>query len=623
MIVPTDAEVDTLIVNTFDFYLEVFLSAYNDTLVDIIPGAVQAGQVESGFNLFFTTDFSFSSAIPSEAVIETIEAANTTVYLSEFVRPSGPYFALTETLAVVPVLGDENGIICVPIQSDPPITAETGFPTTDAPLTDPPLTDLPSVPGTSVPTDAQTEEISFPMTEPPLLPLETEPPTETELPTEAMTDPPLTGAPTQEETVGSTEVLLTNPPLSVTDAPESIPPVTAVPTEEETVGVTDVLTDAPESTPPATAFPTEEETLGSTEALLTNPPLSVTDAPESIPPVTAVPTEEETLGLTDVLTDAPESIPPVTAVPTEEETVGSTEVLLTDPPATVTDAPESVPPVTAVPTEEETVGSTEVLLTDPPATVTDAPESIPPVTAVPTEEVTVGSTEVLLTDPPATVTDAPESIPPVTAVPTEEETVGSTEVLLTDPPATVTDAPVSIPPVTAVPSEEETVGSTEVPLTDPPGNVTVSPTDVPSSGETVNQTGECPTLVSQNGNMTYFFFFADREPTVEEARLLEDATYRFFTDTFAAAFNDTFVSFSGEETSSEFSFDGLLYRLGFTGLSLFSPCAPSLAEFDAAIAGANYDTMVLDYVRTEAAAIPMSVLVFIDRAEYNGTSKYS
>jgi hypothetical protein len=224
---------------------------------------------------------------------------------------------------------------------------------------------------------------------------------------------------------------------------------------------------------------------------------------------------------------------------------------------------------------------------------------VPPVTAVPTDVGTIGLTEVPLTDPPGTVTDAPESVPPATAVPTDTTTATFTDAPLTDPPGNVTDSPESIPPVTAVPTDVETIG------------------------ETGNQTGECPSLISQNGNMTFSFLFADREPNVDEERQLEDATYRFFNDTFAAAFPDTFVSFSGEETSSEFSFDALQYRLGFTGLSLFSPCAPPLDEFDAAIANADYESLVVNYVQPGAVAGASNVLVFVERAEYAGISEYA
>ncbi|CAB9520037.1 expressed unknown protein [Seminavis robusta] len=109
----------------------------------------------------------------------------------------------------------------------------------------------------------------------------------------------------------------------------------------------------------------------------------------------------------------------------------------------------------------------------------------------------------------------------------------------------------------------------------------------------------------------------------DEELQLAAATFEFFNDTFQEAFPETFVTFAGEPTSSEFLLDAIptQYRLSFTGQSVFFPCAPPLEEFQSVLDNADYVALWNEYVRPDAA-VPGNLLVFVERAEYTGVISY-
>ncbi|CAB9514039.1 CLECT [Seminavis robusta] len=155
---PTDAEVDNLIENTCEFYVELFFDVYPDSLVDtMIPLTVPHGPLDDRqYQISITLDIAFLSVPPSEDVVETIEQADYEVYVTDYVHPSGPYFAQTDGVAVSPTIEGEaaNGTMIpndVELGSLPPMPPnDSSFPPetpimsaeTSDPATDPPLLDV-------------------------------------------------------------------------------------------------------------------------------------------------------------------------------------------------------------------------------------------------------------------------------------------------------------------------------------------------------------------------------------------------------------------------------------------------------------------------------------------------
>ena len=288
--------------------------------------------------------------------------------------------------------------------------------------------------------------------------------------------------------------------------------------------------------------------------------------------------------------------------------------LMTEAPtAATTEAPVETGAPTAAATEAEVVttaptgAATEggVITTAPTASATEAP-------------IVTGSPTVATIDPPLE-TGAPTAGTTDTPIATDSPTVATTE------GPNETEAPETEAPI--VPDETE-VPSTDTPSTDAP-ETNVPSTDAPTTGTTdaVTTPGsdgptECPTVIQQDGNMTYSFFFADREPSEDELAQLTNDTLRFFSDTYSVAFPGTFVSIDGSAVSTEFELNPpAQLHLGLTAQSTFAPCAPPLEQFQDAIDFADYEALWQEYIRPDVAE-GSNIIVFVDNAEYNGTIAY-
>lgn len=106
------------------------------------------------------------------------------------------------------------------------------------------------------------------------------------------------------------------------------------------------------------------------------------------------------------------------------------------------------------------------------------------------------------------------------------------------------------------------------------------------------------------------------------SKIVNDDTLRFFSDTYTAAFPDSFVTLGGSVVSTEFSLDPpIQFALGISAQSTFGPCAPPLEEFQAAIDGADYLALWSTYIRPDPSAGP-NIFVFADSAVYEGEIEY-
>lgn len=247
-VTPTEEEIDTLIANTLNFYSQVYMDAFGNSLAEIDSTGVTTGNPDedSIFRMELQFDLIFDDVATADEVDTVTEGVNQDEYVTDFVQPSGPYFEQTETVGI----GSEanEGVL--------PTAAPTDAPTPS------PTTMEPTVAATMEPTMEPTETAATP--EPTMNPTET---VVTDAPEE--TDPPLvtTGAPTAAEVPEVPEVPETEAPV-VTDAPTAaeVPVVTDAPTEAE---VLEVVTDAPteaavEETGAPTTAPVEGECQGTT-----------------------------------------------------------------------------------------------------------------------------------------------------------------------------------------------------------------------------------------------------------------------------------------------------------------------------------------------------------------------
>ena len=303
-VTPTELEIDTLINNTINFYTEVYMNAFGDTLLSLVPTSVVTQDVSPGvFFLNYEALLVFSSAPPTEEVAAATVDIDEREYIEVYVWPSGPYFGATESIDIVPVATGAQS-------TQDPTQAETEAPTpgaTATPTMAPTLEATTATP-TSSPTEMPTMATAAPTVEDILTvaPTEGEPLVETTEPTSGDV------VETAEPTVG--EVVETAEPTAnlSTEAPTEGEPI-------ETAEPTQGVATAASTTVEPTAGP---ETLPPTEAPTTAEP---TEGQETSPP-TAAPTDAE-VTLSPV---APETIAP-TPCPGRSTRVSGTILLALDP----------------------------------------------------------------------------------------------------------------------------------------------------------------------------------------------------------------------------------------------------------------------------------------------------
>ena len=86
---PDEEQVNSMANNTFDFFLDVFVEAFDDTLEDVRP---EVWLNTTSYWYGYEADLFFTVAPEEDEVVEAIELANYTTYIFDHVIPSGPYF---------------------------------------------------------------------------------------------------------------------------------------------------------------------------------------------------------------------------------------------------------------------------------------------------------------------------------------------------------------------------------------------------------------------------------------------------------------------------------------------------------------------------------------------------
>jgi len=351
-------------------------------------------------------------------------------------------------------------------------------------------------------------------------------------------------------------------------------------------------------------------------------PLAVYTVPGStVAPTAATAPSEETVVPTVATATAATVVPTAATV---APTVADAPLVATAAPTAATVAPTvaTVAPTvaTAAPTSVPTTVAIEAS-TAPPTSppTTQATQNAGPLVTTTTEAPTVA----------ATVATVRPTVPPTSIAP---EVLTETPTIATTTATTLAPTSVTSGDATDVPSVSGS-NETDVPLTNGTDLSLINATDVPimnsstpvpimnSSTAAPSGPDGCNTIIGQNGNMTFGFFFADRGPNDDEEQALASATFDFFSATFQEAFPDSFVNYSGEVNSTNFMIDKPVeFELGFLSQTLFSPCAPPLEDFQQVLDNANYDAVWQEYL--DVGEDPNSVLVFIESASYEGEISY-
>ena len=189
-----------------------------------------------------------------------------------------------------------------------------------------------------------------------------------------------------------------------------------------------------------------------------------------------------------------------------------------------------------------------------------------------------------------------------------------------------TTAPTMALVETAAPTIEETTAPTIEETAAPTIEETTAPTSIEETTAPTSIEDICNTTITMNGTVLVNLFFADREPQTNEDEALANATFEFFNDTFTLVFNESTVDISGELLESDFEFLTSGSEGQWTQASIinatFSPCAPSLMEFEGAVNGADYGLFVSSYLRPDPTEIANNLLTFAENAIYTGTFEY-
>ena len=244
---PTEEEIDTLIANTLNFYSQVYMDAFGNSLIEIESTGVTTGNPDedSIFKMELQFDLIFANVATSDQVDAVTEGVNQDEYVTDFVKPSGPYFEQTESVgigseATVGVLSTATPTAAPtlsPTTMEPTETMATLEPTmnpTEIAVTDAPEETDPPLVVTGAPTAAEVPEVP-----------ETEAPEVTDAPTAAEVPEVVTDAPTMAEVpeVATDAPTMIEVPEAATDAPteaevevEETGTPTAAPVEGECQG---------------------------------------------------------------------------------------------------------------------------------------------------------------------------------------------------------------------------------------------------------------------------------------------------------------------------------------------------------------------------------------------------
>ena len=128
---PTEEELDTVIENTFDFYVDAFESAFPETFEDLVGGDVTDEILPEGLKVTYNAVLVFSDPAPTDEEIgAVIASADYQAYLRDLVRPAGDYFAqVIEIMIDFEVSATEESITLAPSASATEPSVETDAPT--------------------------------------------------------------------------------------------------------------------------------------------------------------------------------------------------------------------------------------------------------------------------------------------------------------------------------------------------------------------------------------------------------------------------------------------------------------------------------------------------------------